>query len=128
MKILMLLAGALVGSVLLTAQEQRPTGVFFIENSLRLANTVQPECTPEAVQSQVREIVTVNVQINTQGEPARLEVVESPGFGLGPKALEAISQWRWQVPPGRFGNEDERVDATVQMSFQCKVLPPMTPN
>jgi hypothetical protein len=128
MRIPMLLAGALVGSMLLTAQEPRPTGVFSIENGLRLANTVEPECSPEAVKAQVREVVSVNIQINTQGEPVRMEVVESPGYGLGPRALEAISQWRWQVPPGRFNSDDERVDATVQMSFQCKVLPPMTPN
>jgi TonB family protein len=113
--------------MVLPAQELRPTGVFYIEEAPRLVNTVEPSCSQEAIKAQVRDAVKVDVQINEQGEPVSLQVVESPGHGLGPKALEAISQWRWQASPEYDQGKEKRIDAQVVMSFRCKFLPPTAP-
>ncbi|MEX2300360.1 MAG: TonB family protein [Bryobacterales bacterium] len=123
----LLLLGAMFGAMVLPAQELRPTGIFFIEESVRLVNTVEPSCSQEAIAAQVREVVKVDVQINEQGEPVSLKVFESPGYGLGPKALEAISQWRWQASPEFEQGKQKRIDARIQMSFRCNFLPPTAP-
>ena len=61
----------------------------------RLLKKVEPVCTAAALKAKIDEVVRVDVRINEHGEPSRLEVVESPGYGLGAKALETVSQWRF---------------------------------
>ena len=123
----LLLLGALLGAMVLPAQELRPTGIFFIQDFQRPVNTVEPSCSQEAIQAQIRDVVKVDVQIDEQGEPVSLQVVESPGYGLGPKALEAISQWRWQASPELDQGKQKRIEARIEMSFGCKFLPPTEP-
>jgi hypothetical protein len=123
-----LLLGALLAPAVITAQDAArkapPTGVFYKAQSLQLARSVQAECTPEAIEAKSTEVVTINVEINRQGEPVLLEVREFPGYGLGPKALQAVSQWRWQPLPDRFPPGVERIEAGVLMSCQCEATTP----
>ncbi len=123
MKTLTIFAVAAIGAGILSAQEGKPTGVFYTQEAPRLTTTVEPECSQQAMQAGISDVVTLRVQIDDQGEPVGLEVVESPGYGLGPKALEAVSQWRWRVAPEQFQGKERRVEAGVQMSFQCRPVP-----
>jgi TonB family protein len=128
MRIAALIFGALLAPGLITAQDAArkapPSGVFYKAHSLQLARSVRAECTPDAIEAKRTDVVTVHVQINRQGEPERLEVRESPGYGLGPKALEAASQWRWQPAPDGIPAWVERIEAGVVMSFQCETTTP----
>jgi TonB family protein len=123
----LLLLGVLLGAMVLPAQELPSTGIFFIQDFRQPVNTVEPSCSQEAIQAQIRDVVKVDVQIDEQGEPVSLQVVESPGYGLGPKALEAISQWSWQTSPELDQGKQQRIDARIEMSFGCKLLPPTAP-
>ena len=101
----------ILSMVSLAAQELAPP---------RLAKKVEAVCSEEALAANVREVVKVGVQIDERGEPARLEVIETPGYGLGVKALEAVSQWRFNVDSNFFTAERSRLDATVQLTFRCQ--------
>ena len=92
------------------------------EDSLgpRLLNKVEPVCTAAALEANISEFVRVDLRINKKGEPSRLEVVESPGYGLGAKALETISQWRFEVEPHHLKGEPKHVDSHVEMLFRCR--------
>ena len=46
--------------------------------------------------------------------------METPGYGLGAKALETVSQWRFDVDPRYFTDERTRIDATSDVAFRCQ--------
>jgi TonB family protein len=79
-------------------------------------HTPDPDYTEEARQKRLQGTAELMVVVNDNGFPEILELVKGLGDGLDVRALEAISEWRFQ-PATRKG-EPVAVMAVVQMTFK----------
>lgn len=80
-----------------------------------LIHKVEPEFSEEARKARYNGTVVLRVIIDEKGMPGKIEVVRSPGLGLGERAIGAVSQWRFR--PGKRDGKAVSVWATVEVSF-----------
>jgi TonB family protein len=81
-----------------------------------LISRVEPELTPQARKAGIEGMVSLYAEIGTDGRVYRARVVEGLGYGLDGKAMDAISQWRFN--PGRKNGVPVVISATIQVYFR----------
>ncbi|MBI2688711.1 MAG: TonB family protein [Acidobacteria bacterium] len=80
-----------------------------------LIHKVDPEYSDEARKARFNGTVLLRIVIDTNGLPTNVEVLRSPGLGLGERAVQSVSQWRFR--PGRRDGKPVPVWATVEVNF-----------
>lgn len=109
MRVLVLLLAA---TVLLVAQRTNPRVVYRVE----------PKYTDAAREAKVSGVVLMSVTIDIEGMPSKIVVVRPLGYGLDEKAVEALSQWRFE--PATEDGKPIPVRANVEMNFRLSESPP----
>ncbi len=107
-----------LASLLLTAGLQAHT------RDTRLVKEVEAQCTAEARQNGVRGVVSLLIEIDNEGTPAKVEPVAgwwrgtfhpTLGYGLEEAAIEAVSQWRFKPS----GTEARVGTMYIDVGFRC---------
>jgi TonB family protein len=96
-----------------------PPGVNIVTNGVtapRVLFKADPQYTEEARQAKFQGTVTLNATVDESGVPRNIKVVKPLGLGLDEKALEAVSQWRFQ--PGMKNGVPVKVQANLEVSFR----------
>jgi TonB family protein len=79
---------------------------------------VEPEYTEEARIAKYQGSVLLYAEIGSDGIAHRITAIRTLGFGLGEKAVEAVSRWRFK--PGTKDGEPVTVAATIEVNFRLK--------
>jgi TonB family protein len=82
----------------------------------KLVHRVEPEYTDEARAAKLEGIVTVYLEVDEQGKPDRVALLQGIGLGLDEKAVEAVKQWRFE--PAMSKGEARRTAAGVEVRFR----------
>ncbi len=116
------LALALLGPALLTAQDQQPLAAGSEGVPVpKKKKHVQPVYPPEALAQGIRGIVILDLIIDTEGQVAETSIIRSIP-GLDEAALVAASQWVYS--PVKVDGKPVSVRLTVPITFALK-LPEM---
>ena len=94
-------------------------GVFKVGGGVaapRVVSAPEPSFTEEARQGKVSGKVVVYLQVNPEGRPMHVRVIEGLGMGLDEKAAEAVRQYRFK-PATRDGHP-VTVEMNIAMKFQ----------
>lgn len=78
--------------------------------------TVEPEYSEAARKAHASGSVLVYAEIDPQGKPRNLRIVQSMGMGLDEKALDAVA--RWLFKPGMKNGRPVTVRATFEVNFR----------
>jgi len=81
-----------------------------------LITKVEPTYSPEALADHLSGSVLVSLTVGIDGVPTDIKVVKGLGEGLDEKAVEAVSQWRFQ--PGTKKGVPVAVQAQVSVIFR----------
>lgn len=65
------------------------------EGSLISSSIQKPEYTPEAIKARVQGVFLVDVHLDADGRPLEVELIDSPGFGMDERILEALKQAKY---------------------------------
>ena len=82
----------------------------------RVLQKVEPEYSDEARAALLAGTVVISVEIGTDGLAHNPQVLRELGLGLDEKALDAISQWRFE--PATRGGQPVNVAATIEINFR----------
>src|SRR6516162_476037 len=82
---------------------------------------VQPEYSPEARAANLEGIVTVYLEIDPEGKPDNVQVIQGLGLGLDEKAVEAVR--RWQFKPALISGEPTRTAQAAEIPFHLNTAP-----
>ena len=80
-----------------------------------LIHKVDPEYSEEARRARFNGTVFLRIVIDVNGNPTDIQVIRSPGLGLGERALQSVAKWRFR--PGRLDGKPVAVSATVEVNF-----------
>ena len=83
---------------------------------------IDPQYSEEARKAKWQGSVLISTVIDETGKPQDLKVVRPLGLGLDEKAIEAVSQWRFQ--PGTKDGAPVRVAAQIEVTFRLADNPP----
>jgi TonB family protein len=86
-----------------------------------LQKKVDPEYSPEALAAGLQGSVILSLEIAPDGLPQNLRVIHSLGMGLDKKAIDAVSQWRYDSAPNPSAPLLRRV---VEVPFRLKPADP----
>jgi TonB family protein len=78
--------------------------------------TVEPEYSESARKAHLSGSVLVYAEIDPEGKPRNLRIVQSMGMGLDEKALEAVAKWLFK--PGMKNGRPVTVRATFEVNFR----------
>lgn len=97
-------------------------GVYRIGDGVtppEVVTQVKPTYTAEALRAKIQGSVLLEVIVQRDGTPGRVQVVRSldPG-GLDVRAIEAVREWRFK--PGRLGDTPVDVLVTIIMDFSVR--------
>jgi TonB family protein len=81
-----------------------------------LVSRREPEYSEEARKAKWQGVVRLQIEVWPDGRAHEITVVQALGLGLDEKAIEAVSQWRFQ--PGRKDGKPVRTLATVEVNFR----------
>jgi len=81
-----------------------------------LVSKAEPQYTPEALAAKLEGTVLLSLVVDEKGVPQSIHVLRGLGIGLDEKAIEAVSQWRFQ--PGMRYNGPFSVATTVEVQFR----------
>ena len=76
----------------------------------------EPQYTEEARAAKWQGSVLLSVVIDASGTPRNISVIRPLGLGLDEKAIEAVSQWRFQ--PGTKEGAPVSVQAQIEVTFR----------
>ena len=76
---------------------------------------VQPEYSEEARAARLEGVVKLEAIIHEDGSIQVLDVLQSLGFGLDEKAIEALEQWKFR--PGMRNGEPVAVSMNIEVAF-----------
>ena len=76
----------------------------------------EPEYSEEARKAKYQGTVVLYVQVDASGKAQNMRVVKSLGLGLDEKAMQAVSQWKFQ--PGKKDGKPVTVEATIEVNFR----------
>jgi TonB family protein len=82
----------------------------------RIISKTEPEYAEEARQARYQGTVVLQAVVDSTGLPRDLKVIRPLGLGLDEKAIEAVSQWRFQ--PGMKDGDAVAVLVTVEVNFR----------
>jgi TonB family protein len=80
-----------------------------------LISRVEPELTPQARKAGIEGKVLLHVEIGIDGRVSHARVIEGLGYGLNDKAIEAVTQWRFN--PGNTNGVPVITSATIEVHF-----------
>lgn len=80
-----------------------------------LVHKVDPEYSEEARRARFNGTVRLRIVIDADGNPTDIQVIRSPGLGLGERAMQSVAKWRFR--PGRRDGKAVPVSATVDVNF-----------
>jgi protein TonB len=75
----------------------------------------EPEFSEEARRAKYQGIVMLQLVVDADGTPRNIQVTRSLGMGLDEKAIEAVSEWRFE--PGRKNGHPVPVLINVEVDF-----------
>lgn len=81
-----------------------------------LLSKIEPEYSVEARAAKYQGTVTLYVEVGADGAPHNIQVTRGLGLGLDERAVEAVSQWKFQ--PGMKDGRPVTVAATIQVNFR----------
>ena len=82
---------------------------------------IQAEYSAEARAANLEGIVTVYLEIDTEGKPDNVQVIQGLGLGLDENAVEAVR--RWQFKPALLSGEPTRTAQAAEIPFRLNTLP-----
>lgn len=82
----------------------------------KVVHRVEPRYTPQARRNMIQGIALLEVVVDQDGNPERISVLSSLGFGLDERAIQAVSQWRFE--PGTKAGKPVKTIATVEVNFR----------
>jgi TonB family protein len=82
----------------------------------RLEHKMEPQYSEQARIAKLDGTVVLSVEIGPDGLAHNIQVMRAIGFGLDQKAIDAVSQWRFQ--PGTRNGAPVTVQATIEVSFR----------
>jgi protein TonB len=77
---------------------------------------VEPEFSEAARKAKYQGVVVLAIEVDGNGRPVNLRVLQGLGLGLDEKAIEAVSQWRFR--PGTRDGRPFVTPATVEVNFR----------
>jgi TonB family protein len=84
----------------------------------RVLYKVEPQYSKEASRDKIQGVVILGVVIDTDGLAKDIQVKKHLDTGLDQKAVEAVSQWRFQ--PATKNGGPVPVQATIEVNFRLK--------
>lgn len=78
-------------------------------------HSVDPEFTPEARTANFQGSVTIQLIVDSQGNPQNIHVVRHLGMGLDEKAIEAVRQYRFK--PAMYEGHPVAVQLVIEVEF-----------
>jgi periplasmic protein TonB len=81
----------------------------------QLIYKVEPEFSEAARKAKYQGVVVLAIEVDANGRPRNLRILEMLGLGLDEKAIEAVSQWRFR--PGYQDGRPVVTTATVEVTF-----------
>jgi TonB family protein len=97
------------------AVAQRSPNRAFQFRPLELLDRVQPEYTPEARLARLQGSVILYLEVSPAGTVDKARVIQSLGFGLDEKAIEAVKQWRFK--PATVKGKPIKVQQSAEVRF-----------
>jgi TonB family protein len=88
------------------------------ETAPRLIFKAEPDYTEEARIAKYQGAALLYAEIGSDGIPRRIIPIRNLGFGLGEKAVEVVSRWRFK--PGIRDGQPVAVAANIEVNFQLK--------
>jgi TonB family protein len=85
---------------------------------LTVVSRVEPQYSEEARNAKWQGTVTLRLTVDEAGVPHNIAVFKSLGMGLDQKAIEAVSQWRFQ--PTLLNGAPTQVTTTIDVSFKLQ--------
>jgi TonB family protein len=76
----------------------------------------QPQYTEEARRAKISGTVVLSLVVGDDGKPRDIKVIQSLGYGLDEKAIEAVEKWTFR--PSQKDGKPVPVVATVQVFFR----------
>jgi TonB family protein len=76
----------------------------------------EPQYSKKALKAKLQGTVVLYIAVDTSGRATDIRVVRGLGSGLDEKAIEAVSQWKFQ--PGMKDGHPVKVAATVSVNFR----------
>jgi TonB family protein len=80
-----------------------------------VVHSVEPEFTPEARSSSFQGSVSIQLIVDSQGNPQNVHVVRHLGMGLDEKAIEAVRQYRFK--PAMYEGHPVAVQLVIEVDF-----------
>ena len=77
--------------------------------------SVEPEFTPEARTSNFQGSVSIQLIVDTQGNPQNVHVIRHAGMGLDEKAIEAVRQYKFK--PAMYQGSPVAVQLVIEVDF-----------
>ncbi|MBZ5618834.1 MAG: energy transducer TonB [Acidobacteriia bacterium] len=77
---------------------------------------IDPEYTVEARRAKLQGVVVLHIEVDAQGQPRNIKLVESLGLGLDERAIEAVRQWKFH--PGTINGKPAVTTALVHVTFR----------
>jgi periplasmic protein TonB len=81
----------------------------------QVIHSIQPEFTPEARQANYEGTVSIQLIVDSQGNPQAIHVVRHLGMGLDQKAIEAVQQYRFR--PAIYQGHPVAVQMVIDVEF-----------
>lgn len=82
----------------------------------RVLLSPDPDYSDEARKAKVQGKLTLWLVVGTDGRPRDLRVVHSLGYGLDEKAIEAVTNWKFE--PARLNDKPVAVQINVEVMFR----------
>lgn len=93
-------------------------GVMSVGNGVtapRLIHSVKPQFTDAARRSRYQGVVSIQLIVDAQGNPADIRIVRHLGMGLDQKAVDAVRQYKFA--PATFHGQPVPVQIMVDVNF-----------
>ncbi|MBV8437695.1 MAG: energy transducer TonB [Silvibacterium sp.] len=81
----------------------------------QVIHAVDPDFTDEARRAKVQGVVSIQVIVDTHGNPQNIQVVRALGMGLDQKAIEAVRQYKFR--PAMYQGRPVPVRVVIDVNF-----------
>lgn len=101
-----------------------PPGVYRVGNGVtspKLISKVEPTYTQEARAARIEGTVALRIEVDAEGVPQNIIVLQTLDPGLDQSAIDSVSMWRFR--PGMKGGNPVTVVANVEVNFRLLQSP-----